>query len=202
MEIFVLIEGVHNDLGPINGTTIVNSIDPICSSVTLLKGRKNILIDTGYRGYEDEIIARLKDQGLTPADIEVVVNTHLHLDHCYNNHLFTNAKVIYGRSVLSSKKWDVVSSITIPGVIIMETPGHFPDHISILVKSDQTYVIAGDAIREDIVQNEAIWKTMNDEYILNAKRILAVADVIIPGHGRIIQGELLRKLKTIIASRE
>ena len=84
----------------------------------------------------------------------------------------------------------------------METPGHFPDHISIFVKSDQSYVIAGDALREDIVQNEAIWKTMNDEYILNAKRILAVAEVIIPGHGRIIQGELLKKLKTIIASRE
>ena len=139
---------------------------------------------------------------MTPADIDVVVNTHSHLDHCYNNHLFTNAKVIYGRSVLSPKKWDVVSAITIPGINIMETPGHFPDHLSILVKINQTYIITGDALREDIVRNEALWKTMNDEYTMNAKRIIAVADVIIPGHGRIIQGELLEELRRIIASRQ
>jgi glyoxylase-like metal-dependent hydrolase (beta-lactamase superfamily II) len=202
MEIIVLIEGVHNDTGPIKGTTIVNSIDPMCSSVTLLKSKKNILIDTGYRGYEDEIIASLKEQKLTPADIDVVINTHSHLDHCYNNYLFRNAKVIYGRSVLSPKKWDVVSEITIPGLNIMETPGHFPDHLSILVKINQSYIITGDALREDIIRDKALWKTMNDEYVKNAKRILAFADVIIPGHGRIIQEELLDELKRIIASRE
>jgi hypothetical protein len=69
MELVLLLEGVHNDTGPIEGTPIVNSIDPICSSVTLLKGEHIILVDTGYRGYEEEIVSHLEAQGLEPGDI-------------------------------------------------------------------------------------------------------------------------------------
>lgn len=202
MKLVLLLEGVHNDTGPIEGTPIINSIDPICSSVTLLKGEQNILVDTGYRGYEEEIVSRLEEQGLTPEDILVVFNTHSHFDHCANNHLFTNAKVIYGRGILSPKKWDVASAVEIPGVTIMKTPGHYQDHQSILVKTDRNYVIAGDALREDIIRDEERWKSMNEEYVLSVKRILDVADVVIPGHGRVIQGQLLEELKSVIASRE
>ena len=201
MEIFVLIEGVHNDLGPLEGTSVINSISPICSSVTLIKEKKNIIIDTGFRGFEHEIVSRLRELNLSCEEIDYVFNTHSHFDHCYNNYLFKNAKLIFGQSILTPKKWDVLSKISIPGIRVIETPGHYPDHQSILVKTDKVFVIAGDAIREDIIRNEITWNSMNREYITSANHILDIADVIVPGHGKSIEGKLLRELKMITASR-
>lgn len=67
-------------------------------------GNKNILIDTGLDDFIvppefteetglnplfiDEALAK---EGLKPEDIDIVVNTHLHDDHCGNNLLFANA---------------------------------------------------------------------------------------------------------------
>ena len=195
MEVSVLIEGVHNDRGKIEGTTVANSINPICSSVTLLKGEQIILVDTGYLGYEKEIITRLEEQGITPDDVDIIFNTHSHFDHCFNNYLFLNAKVIFGRSEWSLKKCNVMSEVKIPGLTIMQTPGHSQDHQSILVRKDKNYVIAGDAVREDIIRDDEKWKSIvNDDYIRSVKRIFEVADIIIPGHGRVIQGEVFDQL--------
>jgi glyoxylase-like metal-dependent hydrolase (beta-lactamase superfamily II) len=202
MEIIVLLEGIHEDKGPKEGTWVVNSLDPICSSVTLLKDKDNILVDTGYRGFGEEILTCLNKQGLTSDEIDIVFNTHNHFDHCYNNYLFKNAKVIHGQNEFYPKKLDVFSSIAIPGVEIIKTPGHYPDHQSIIVRTDQTYIIAGDAFREDIIREEEKWNSMNDKYVKSAKLILSIANVIIPGHGRVIQGEILEELRTIIGLRE
>ena len=84
----------------------------------------------------------------------------------------------------------------------MKTPGHYPDHQSILVKTDRAYVIAGDAFREDIIRNVERWKLINEQYVKSVKLILSVADVIIPGHGRVINEKILEELKTIINLRE
>ncbi len=58
-------------------------------------GRENVLIDTGVGDKWDEkrrriygltqpptLIASLAERGLEPEDIDVVINTHLHFDHC------------------------------------------------------------------------------------------------------------------------
>lgn len=74
----------------------------------LLKGEKsNILIDTGLdenelftpasfteeTGMEPEAIGPLlQKEGLSVDDIHIVINTHLHDDHCGNNSVFTNAQ--------------------------------------------------------------------------------------------------------------
>ena len=45
---------------------------------------------------EDErLLNALKKHGVTPDDIDFVVNTHLHYDHCYGNVHFTNKQPIY-----------------------------------------------------------------------------------------------------------
>jgi len=66
----------------------------------------NILIDTGLdenelmtpAGFSEEtglepksIVESLAELSLQPDDIDIVINTHLHDDHCGNNGLFTNA---------------------------------------------------------------------------------------------------------------
>jgi glyoxylase-like metal-dependent hydrolase (beta-lactamase superfamily II) len=202
MDIILLLQGVHKGKGAQKGTEINNSIDPICSSVTLLKDEKNILVDTGNRGFEQEIVTRLREQGLQPEDVDVVFNTHSHFDHCSNNHLFINAKIIHGNNVWSPRKTDTYNVIQIPGVTIMKTPGHYQDHQSIFVEKDQAYVIAGDAVREDIIRDKEKWQSSNDEYKQSLKKIFEIADVIFPGHGRIIKGSLLKELRYTIYSRK
>jgi len=85
-----------------------------------IKGdEKNILVDTGYsidhnllkyfephisryfvRSKKQELPTALKQIKIQPEDIDIVINTHLHFDHCTNNHLFGNAEWIVQRKEL------------------------------------------------------------------------------------------------------
>jgi len=42
---------------------------------------------------EEEPLAALSSMGIKPTDVDVVINTHLHWDHCHANHLFPNATI-------------------------------------------------------------------------------------------------------------
>jgi glyoxylase-like metal-dependent hydrolase (beta-lactamase superfamily II) len=68
---------------------------------------ENILIDTGIGGKEEPkfcdiygveqkpgLIANLKKLGLDPEDIDLVINTHLHFDHCGGNTQIVDGKVV------------------------------------------------------------------------------------------------------------
>ncbi|HEX4921812.1 MAG TPA: MBL fold metallo-hydrolase, partial [Candidatus Bathyarchaeia archaeon] len=70
--------------------------------------KETILVDTGVgtlpakyekfheviRSKEEELTHSLRTIGLKPSDITMVVNTHLHFDHCGNNRLFENSKFL------------------------------------------------------------------------------------------------------------
>tara|TARA_Y100001934_G_C12230017_1_gene714942 strand:- start:160 stop:1050 length:891 start_codon:yes stop_codon:yes gene_type:complete len=78
---------------------VVNTIDdqhriPLGLNCILLRSQgKNILLDTGVGGKPGDranatplehgnLISSLESQGILPEDIDIVVNTHLHFDHC------------------------------------------------------------------------------------------------------------------------
>lgn len=78
------------------------------ANVTLVQGHgHNIIFDTGY--YDEVRFASdggagvlraseyLEAVGLKPEDIDTVILSHLHYDHCDNVELFSNAKVYVGR---------------------------------------------------------------------------------------------------------
>ncbi|MBW2995942.1 MBL fold metallo-hydrolase [Candidatus Woesearchaeota archaeon] len=201
MKVILLKQGVHEDLGS-TGEGLINTCKEICSAVVLLKAEKeeeHTLVDTGNRGYEDEIIAALDKQGLKPEDIKQVIITHLHPDHVFNNHLFKNAEILWGPILFYNKSLDVYDKlIERPGFKLIETPGHKEKHISVVVESDKTYVISGDAIQEESIKKGLWGVPQNQDYIDSAKKIVEIADVIIPGHGPIIEGERLEELKQAI----
>lgn len=151
MKIKVLVEGANIRDG-------LNKMS-MGSSVTLIRTDKTILVDTGPVSSKDKLINELKKEGLTPEDIDIVILTHLHLDHSINAHLFTNAKVLCkvrggeypGQSHCLAEGWlvrtDLFDKTPIAAdVEIMLTPGHTEDMSSVLVKTAQgNVVIAGDA---------------------------------------------------------
>lgn len=114
-----------------------------------------------------DILESLSSQGVTADDISVVVNTHMHLDHCGNNRLFRKARYIVQRDELAYSgnpdrfmrggyvkefyqdlSFDTVDgreTIT-NGVTVMDTPGHTPGHQSVIIQAGgRKIVYTGDA---------------------------------------------------------
>lgn len=68
-------------------------------TITLIKGPKNILVDTGGPWDRDFLLMSLKERGLEPGDINLVVGTHGHSDHIGNLGLFPTALMIVGYDI-------------------------------------------------------------------------------------------------------
>lgn len=166
------------------------------SSVTLVvSGSKKIIVDTGLMGEERQITEALAKRGMKPEDIDFLVNTHSHPDHCGTNYLFSKAKLLYPKE----------GQIIAPGVSVIETPGHTLDSISVIVDTADSIVgyvqdskpmdgkrvlikklaIAGDALPtfNNFIKNVPpalhVDRTMA---VLSMARIVSIADAVIPGH--------------------
>lgn len=68
------------------------------SSTLLVDDRHRVVVDTSLSLLERDLVAALHARGLEPSDIDIVINTHLHLDHCLNNAIFPRATVYMSRA--------------------------------------------------------------------------------------------------------
>jgi N-acyl homoserine lactone hydrolase len=121
-----------------------------------------ILVDTGIGDPPRELIrhwdivneqmaAELSEHGLIPSDVKLVVNTHLHWDHCGQNAVFRHAPFYVQRpelerarreETLTSEWFDFTGARfelldgeaeVAPGVRVVPTPGHTVGHQSVVV---------------------------------------------------------------------
>jgi N-acyl homoserine lactone hydrolase len=148
------------------------------SSVALViqEGRK-IVVDTGLFGEEEIILDALARLGLRPEDIDAVVNTHSHPDHCGNNYIFVESEI------LDPKEGETIA----PGLWIMETPGHSRDSISVVVEASKIVIVAGDALPtfDNFLKNvPPALHIDRDLAVSSMERITSLADVVVPGHDR------------------
>jgi len=70
------------------------------SSTLVTNASHHVVVDTGLSIQQSELLAALRARGLEPADIDIVINTHLHVDHCLNNSIFPRAEIF-----LSEADW-------------------------------------------------------------------------------------------------
>jgi len=161
------------------------------STVTLILDDKDkIIVDTGNLGDAEKIVKALKRLKLHPNDITIVVNTHRHPDHCGSNFLFKKAKFVDNDSVAVGDKFIILSqkdfSLT-SNIKIIQTPGHTLNDCSVLVNTAKGKVaIVGDLIWKKDGFKLAFAENKN---LLKAsqKKILKMADWIVPGHGAIFK---------------
>ena len=67
----------------------------------------NVLVDTGTGTNKEYLFSKLRENGVEPENIELIVNTHCHFDHVGGNHLFPNAKIaIHRLDALSLRNGD------------------------------------------------------------------------------------------------
>lgn len=163
-------------------------------TITLVKGPKNIIVDTGGPWNKRKIPQLLKVEGLSVKDIEFVICTHGHSDHTGNNNLFPNATLLLGYDVC---KGDVYTFHDLSAgqqfkidddVYVIATPGHSTDDTSVIVHTNQgIYAITGDLFEcaEDL-ENDSLWRSFSsnpEEHERNRRKILELANFIVPGHG-------------------
>jgi glyoxylase-like metal-dependent hydrolase (beta-lactamase superfamily II) len=171
-----------------------------CSTTLLQENGLNIVVDPGMD--RALLLEHLKKEGLTTNDIDYVVLTHTHLDHCFLVGIFENAKVLDGDSIYSSDGRIASHDGKVPGtdIEIVKTPGHDQFHCSVLAKTEEfgKVIVSGDVFwwRNGEVQetneNDLIHRIdpyMKDEpqLIESRKLILKTADYIIPGHGKMFK---------------
>src|SRR5215472_5610456 len=122
-----------------------------------------VLVDTGVGGRQEwlndwRVVNRaaadaLADLDMTPADIGLVINTHLHFDHCGQNAVFSHAACYVQRAELdrarreSRELYDWFGFMdarfelldgdaeVLPGLSVIATPGHTVGHQSVVVQS-------------------------------------------------------------------
>lgn len=120
----------------------------------------------------DDPVNRLAELGLTVDDIDILVLTHTHFDHAGNTADFKNSEIVIHRDAyeFGRERWEqgVAGGIPetaddgtplnyrliegdtelAPGLTLLETPGHAPGHLSLLVELPETgpVIIAIDAI--------------------------------------------------------
>lgn len=117
-------------------------------------GEGNKYIERIYQPCRTPIADELARYGLVTKDVDLIINSHLHFDHCGNNHLFPSAEIfVQANELLAARtprytvrEWfdydgarlNTVSGdmeIT-AGVKLLATPGHTPGHQSVLVETD------------------------------------------------------------------
>lgn len=164
---------------------------------TLIKGPKNIVVDTMTPWDTKNLIDAIERHGIGCDEIDYVICTHGHSDHVGNNNLFVNAKLLVGRCVSYKQMYYNDSTFFNDSGIyeidenirVVSTPGHTLTDVSVIVKTATGIIgIVGDLFEsEDDIVDETIWLNAGSEnpesQRANRKAIIELVDWIIPGHG-------------------
>jgi glyoxylase-like metal-dependent hydrolase (beta-lactamase superfamily II) len=161
--------------------------DGVASSVVLVRdGDSVVVVDPGMVADRRLILEPLAAAGVRPEDVTDVVISHHHPDHTWHVGLFPAARLHDHWAVYRGDQWDdqpAEGRQVSPNVRLIETPGHTPQDISILVTTSAglvvcTHLWAHSAAAED--------RRATDPSALHAgrERVLALEPVtVVPGHG-------------------
>ena len=118
-----------------------------------------------YQPHRRSLAAACRNVGIALDAIDVVVNSHLHFDHCGANPALAGRRIVVQASELEAARgpqytfpelvdftgatYDVVDGEVelADGLVVIPTPGHSPGHQSLAVQADDgTLLVAGQAM--------------------------------------------------------
>jgi glyoxylase-like metal-dependent hydrolase (beta-lactamase superfamily II) len=162
------------------------------STITLvIAGSVRILVDTGGPSERSVVLDLLAQRGFSPEQIDYVVCTHGHTDHIGNNNLFPGATFLVGQDRSDGDAFEELDFADGPleitaDVRVAWTPGHTSEDISLLVRAEHGVVaVVGDVFENGDARDESWVRFSRDPARQRRSRaeMLAVADLIVPGHG-------------------
>lgn len=122
-------------------------------------GDGNDLIDGLYRPHHYDLAEAVGQMGHRIDDVAMVINSHLHFDHCGNNRLFPGVPIVVQRREYEAAQQPYYTDpawVDFPGarieqieghrqvangVRVIPTPGHTPGHQSVVVDSGEDRIV-------------------------------------------------------------
>ena len=180
----------------------------------VINGSPGIIIDPGNEGFVAARVDGLRKDGIDPADIGIIVNTHLHLDHCGANEAFkklSGAKV--ARHPVQKKNYQLVvidgtrlfgmepskftedylldDSLLEAGGIELElipSPGHSPDCVCFYLRKEKV-LLCGDVLFE-MNTGRVDLPGGNGDDLKKSIESLSKLDIeyLLPGHMGVVTG--------------
>lgn len=147
---------------------------------------------------KDVLLRELKFHHVKPEEVNFLVCTHGHSDHCGNLNLFLNATHFLGSCIshkheYSYHDFDDKAYILDEGIEVISTTGHTSTCVSLIVKNTnldggRSVGVVGDLFeKEEDIFDETLWieAGTEDEHAQRQNRIkiAEIVDFIIPGHG-------------------
>ncbi|KAM9717348.1 metallo-beta-lactamase domain-containing protein 1 [Menidia menidia] len=161
-------------------------------TITLITGPRTVLVDTGGPWDRDFLLRSLRDRGVQPGDVQLVVGTHGHSDHIGNLSLFPSSLTVVGYDV---SEGDTYRPNGLAAgrpfrldecLAVLPTPGHSGQDVSVQVRGTAagTVLVAGDLF--ECCSDQDRWRDVSLDPALqegHRQQALTTADLIIPGHG-------------------
>jgi glyoxylase-like metal-dependent hydrolase (beta-lactamase superfamily II) len=158
------------------------------NAALLRSGDKTVLVDTGagpkprafFADGESRLLAELEALGVAPGDVDIVVHTHLHIDHVGWSGAFPNARYVvhqedwaFFMSEESLEQRPHLREKLLPadvelvrgeqeiaaGVTVFPTPGHTPGHMSVRAGS---FAVLGDMVAHELQLEDPDLVFVND----------------------------------------
>lgn len=176
----ILIEGFTTDDG--SGADDGNETTA-CTMCLVRDGDIVMVSDPGTLKSQDIMRDALKEHGLTVDDVNVVFVTHMHPDHVRNIGMFPTAKMIEFYGEWDGDRVDDRNDKISDDISIIETPGHDKTGLTLLVKTDKgTVAICGDVFWKEGLPEVDPYADDVAALKVSRKKVLEVADFIVPGH--------------------
>jgi hydroxyacylglutathione hydrolase len=180
----------------------------------VITGSPSIIIDPGNAEYLELKAGGLRQDGISPSDIGIIVNTHLHIDHCNANQAFkelSGAKialhpvqkenyrfvVIDGTRLLGAEPFEFTEDYLLENnrlvagsmeIELIPSSGHSPDCVCFYLRKDKV-LICGDVLFE-MNTGRVDLPGGNAEALKTSINSLAKLDIeyLLPGHMGIVSG--------------
>ncbi len=185
------------------------------SNTYVLVDELTILVDPGLENYLERRLNDMRDDGISPNDVDVIAITHLHPDHCgataalkdvsdakvalhssqidYLDLMAEGSRKSLGIGISKQFSADCVLeeslSLGSTKLKVLHTPGHSPCSICFYAV-DQKILICGDLVFEQGVGRTDL-PFGNTEALKSSIEMVSTLDteLLLPGHGRIIEGQ-------------
>ena len=160
----------------------------VASTIALVRdGDALIVVDPGMVANRGLILDPLRALDVEPEAVTHVFLSHHHPDHTINVALFPNAEVVDFWARYIDDLW-----LDMPGdgyelspkSQLWLTPGHTDQDASLIVEADDgVYAMTHLWWHEDRTPEIDPFATDQSALERNRERVLAIADVVVPGHG-------------------
>jgi len=174
----------------------------------------SIIIDPGSTQFLTELIQDLHQDGIEAKDIDIITNTHLHIDHYWANEAFgkiSGAKILshplqkkfydttvigtsrfFGLQAVEFKEDDCLDNSQLNSgdmeFELIHSPGHSPDSICFYCKKEKS-LICGDVIFNENTGRVDLPGGNTDELKHSIEKLSQLeVDYLLPGHMDIVTG--------------